>query len=143
MQLVPETLFEKKNLDKVSPQLDLQLDYWDTAFFTPRIQILSFSGKSIFNRKWLSDLPIKEKTLVLNPGQCNLLGVLFLLFEGVWPTPDKTAMKAENHSKEGPINTNVAKFVFITSFLSTYFPKGHNFCPYVRMAHQARIQFQS
>ena len=27
----------------------------------------------------------------------------------VWPMPTKTAKKAENHSKEGPINTTVGK----------------------------------
>ena len=42
-------------------QLYPQLHYWVTAFFTLRIQILSFSGKFILTPKWLSDLPMKEK----------------------------------------------------------------------------------
>jgi len=37
------------------------------------------------------------------------LGVLPLLFGKVRPMPAKIAMKAENHSKEGPINTTVGK----------------------------------
>ena len=28
---------------------------------------------------------------------------------GMRPTPDKTAMKAEDHSKEGPINSTIGK----------------------------------
>jgi hypothetical protein len=37
------------------------------------------------------------------------LSVLFLLFGEGRPTPAKTAMKAENHCKESPINTSVGK----------------------------------
>ena len=37
------------------------------------------------------------------------MGVLSLLLGRVQPMPAKTAMKAENHSKEGPKNTTVSK----------------------------------
>ena len=47
-------------------------------------------------------------------GRIQSLGVLFLLFGGVWPMPAKTAMKAENHRKEGPINTTVGKSGVLT-----------------------------
>ena len=51
-----------------------------------------------------------KKTLGLNPGKyVRSLGVLFLSFGGMRPTPAKTAMKAENHNKAGPINTHVGK----------------------------------
>ena len=50
----------------------------------------------------------ERKTLGLNPGKYDL-GVLFLLFEGMRPTPAKTAMKAENHSNKGLINTTVGE----------------------------------
>jgi hypothetical protein len=51
----------------------------------------------------------ERKTIKLESGQIQSLGVLFLSFRGVQPKPAKTAMKAENHSKEGPINTTVGK----------------------------------
>ena len=41
--------------------------------------------------------------------QIRSLGILFLLFRGVQPTPARTDMKAENNSKESPINTTVGK----------------------------------
>ena len=43
------------------PHLYPQLHFWNTAFFTLRIQILSFLGKITLNRKWPSDFPLKEK----------------------------------------------------------------------------------
>ena len=54
-------------------------------------------GLRILNRKLLSNLPMKEKK-----------GLWFkAIFIGVRPLPAKTAKEAENHSKEGPINTTV------------------------------------
>ena len=52
----------------------------------------------------------ESKNIMLKSRQIPSLGVLFPLFGGVWPTPAKTAMKTENHSKGGPINTTLGKF---------------------------------
>ena len=51
----------------------------------------------------------ERKNIRLESGQIRSLGVLFLLFGGVQPMPAKTAIEADNHSKEGPINTTVGK----------------------------------
>ena len=46
----------------------------------------------------------ERKNIRFESGQIQSLGILFLLFGGVRPTPVKTAMKAENHGKkEEPI----------------------------------------
>ena len=39
---------------------------------------------------------------------------------GLRPTPAKTAEKAENHSKEGPINTTIGKSGAMTSHIWPY-----------------------
>ena len=52
---------------------------------------------------------MKEKKLGLNPGKYDLWGYFFLLFGGKRPSLAKTNMKAENHSKEGPLDTTVGK----------------------------------
>ena len=54
---------------------------------------------------------IERKNIRFESGQIQSLGVLLLLFRGVWPMPAKTAMKADNHNKEGPINTTVSESV--------------------------------
>ena len=51
----------------------------------------------------------EKKPLGLNASEYNIWGVIFLVFEGMRPKPAKTATKAQNHSKEGPINTTVGK----------------------------------
>ena len=52
----------------------------------------------------------ERKSSRFKSGQIQSLGVLFLIFRGVRPTPAKTAMKAKNHNKEGPKDTIVGKF---------------------------------
>ena len=49
----------------------------------------------------------ESKNIVFESGSIPSLGVFFLLFGGVLLMAAKTATKAENHSKEGPINTTV------------------------------------
>ena len=71
LQLAPEFLFcylSTSSLFMDGPPLYPQLHYRAKVFFTLRILILSFLGKFILNRKWLNNLPMKEKTLGLNPG---------------------------------------------------------------------------
>ena len=51
----------------------------------------------------------ERKNIRFESGQLTSLGVLFLSFMGVQPTPAKTTKKAEKHSKGGPINTTVGK----------------------------------
>ena len=64
------------------------------------------------------ELPMDErfanesKSIRFKSGQIPSFGVLFLLFRGVRAMPAKTAMKAENHSREGPINTTIGKSGF-------------------------------
>ena len=70
-----------------------QLHYWDNAFFALRIQILSFSGEFILNCKWLSDLPMKEKTLGSNPGEYNLWGYFLGYFGECGPRLPKLPWK--------------------------------------------------
>ena len=65
---------------------------------------------------------MKLKTLGSNPGQYDLW-VPFLSFGGVRPMPAKTAMKAENHSKEGPINTTVGKSGVVITAQCPFMPE--------------------
>ena len=51
----------------------------------------------------------ERKNIRFESGRIRSLGVLFLLFGRVRPMPAKTALKVENHSKEGHINTTVGK----------------------------------
>ena len=51
----------------------------------------------------------ERKNIKFESARIQSLGVLFLLSGGMQPTPAKIAMKAENHSKEGPINTILGK----------------------------------
>ena len=62
-----------KTIFRTGSQLYLKLHYLVTAFFTLRIQNLSFwVHRFILNRKWLNHLPMKEKTLGSNPGKHDL-----------------------------------------------------------------------
>ena len=46
-----------------------------------------------------------------NERKCSKKGLWFeAIFRGVWPMPARIAKKAENYSKEGPINTTVGKY---------------------------------
>ena len=56
----------------------------------------------------------------LKSRQIQSLEVLFLLFWGVWSTPAKTAMKAENHSKKVSINTTVGTFLGFSILTKKY-----------------------
>ena len=51
----------------------------------------------------------ERKNIMFESGRLTIFRVLFVSFGVVQPTPSKTANKAENHSKEGPINTTVGK----------------------------------
>ena len=62
-----------------------------------------FSSKFILNRKCLGNLPMKEKYLVRIWAIDDLRGT----FRGVRLMFAKTAKKAENHSKEVPINIHL------------------------------------
>ena len=83
-------------------QLYPQLHYWDTAaFFTLRIQILSFRQRNL-EPQITEQFPNKRKNI--KPGSW-----FKAIFESVQPGPAKTAEKAENHCKEGPLNATVGK----------------------------------
>ena len=59
-------------------------------------------GSRILNCKELSDFPIKEKKI--KPGSW-----FEAIFFWMRPSPNKTAKKAKDRSKEGPINATVGK----------------------------------
>ena len=51
----------------------------------------------------------ERKNIKFESGQLTMFGVLSLSFTKVWPTLAKSAKTAENHNKEGPINTYIGK----------------------------------